>query len=93
VGSFDCVADKARLSGKCHICPNRKDVGNEWICCSDCSEPAITDVKSKTGYCQTDAYLSFQPKPRGESNYIVESHLLLWISLSSCVSVMTLFPV
>lgn len=71
-----CREDKARLSGKCHICPNRKDVGNEWICCSDCSEPAITDVKSKTGYCQTDAYLSFQPKPRE----IFKWHVREWTS-------------
>ncbi|KAG0555269.1 hypothetical protein KC19_12G157400 [Ceratodon purpureus] len=59
-----CREDKARLSKTCSRCPSRKDVGNEWVCCSDCSEPAITDGKSKTGYCQTDAYLTFQPKPR-----------------------------
>lgn len=59
-----CREDKARESTSCSRCSIQKEIGNEWFCCSDCSEPVVTDAKSKTGYCQTDAYLSVQPKPR-----------------------------
>lgn len=62
---FQCCREgRARLSSTCSKCPNKKDIGSDWICCSDCSEPFITEAKSKFGYCQTDAYLSVQPKPR-----------------------------
>lgn len=65
--SGECVGgpDKAEESTFCSRCATKKEIGDEWYCCSDCSEPAVTDVKSKTGYCQTEAHLRVQPKPRG----------------------------
>lgn len=59
-----CKEDKAEESTFCSRCATKKEIGDEWYCCSDCSEPAVTDAKSKTGYCQTDAHLRVQPKPR-----------------------------
>lgn len=60
-----CTEGRAReSSNSCNRCPNKAELGDGWICCSDCSEAFITDAKRKTGYCQTDAFLTYQPKPR-----------------------------
>jgi hypothetical protein len=45
------------------IVPNKVDVGDQWLCCSDCSEPQITDADAQVGYCQMDASLASQLKP------------------------------
>ncbi len=50
----------------CGQCANKVDVGEEWLCCSDCSEPQITDTDARVGFCQTRASLGSQLKPRGQ---------------------------
>ncbi|CAM6070432.1 unnamed protein product [Sphagnum tenellum] len=55
---------KAREGADCAQCSNKVDVGDEWLCCSDCSEPQITDADAQVGYCQMDASLGSQLKPR-----------------------------
>jgi hypothetical protein len=55
---------KAREGADCAQCSNKVDVGDEWLCCSDCSAPQITDADAQVGYCQMDASLGSQLKPR-----------------------------
>ncbi len=57
---------KAREGADCAQCTNKVDVGDEWLCCSDCSEPQITDADARVGYCQMGASLGSQFKPQGE---------------------------
>lgn len=72
---------RVRLSSICSKCLNKKDIGSDWICCSDCFEFFIIEVKSKFGYCQMDVYLSVQLKFWGENLYllVVWNMLYLWI--------------
>ncbi|BBN14276.1 hypothetical protein MPTK1_6g10300 [Marchantia polymorpha subsp. ruderalis] len=51
-------------SDDCARCPNRVEVGNHWMCCSDCSEAKVTNHIAETGFCRSGAQLSIQPKSR-----------------------------
>lgn len=59
-----CKEGKAMEHADCGQCANKVDVGEEWLCCSDCSEPQITDTDARVGFCQTRASLGSQLKPR-----------------------------
>lgn len=53
------------VTNKCVKCENKIDYGDEFICCTDCSDPYVTDKSTKLGYCKTGAEVGVQAKPRG----------------------------
>lgn len=53
-----------KVTNRCTICKNKLDFGDEFVCCSDCSEPYLIDKNSKLGYCNTGAELAVQLKPQ-----------------------------
>ncbi|KAL5698503.1 hypothetical protein ACHQM5_029535 [Ranunculus cassubicifolius] len=65
-----CKLETSKAADTCAKCKNKADYGNEYICCSDCSDPYIIDENTKLGYCRTGAELSMQPKPREHFKWI-----------------------
>ncbi|XP_039123927.1 thrombospondin type-1 domain-containing protein 4-like [Dioscorea cayenensis subsp. rotundata] len=59
-----CKPERPRATDRCSSCDNKIDFGDEYICCTDCSEPYLIDNKSKLGYCKTGAELAMQLKPQ-----------------------------
>ncbi|KAL2620974.1 hypothetical protein R1flu_001179 [Riccia fluitans] len=59
-----CNEETPTPSDECAQCPNRIEVGNHWMCCSDCSDATVTSYEAQTGFCRTGARLSIQPKAR-----------------------------
>ncbi|CAL9145065.1 unnamed protein product [Musa hybrid cultivar] len=59
-----CKPENPRLTNKCTICKNKLDFGDEYICCTDCSDPYLIEKNRKLGYCKTGAVLAVQLKPQ-----------------------------
>ncbi|XP_077211413.1 uncharacterized protein LOC143846746 [Tasmannia lanceolata] len=59
-----CKPESPKVTDRCSKCKNRVDYGDEYICCTDCSDPYLTDKNTKLGYCKTGAELALQLKPR-----------------------------
>lgn len=57
--------ESPKITDRCTKCKNKVDYGDEYICCTDCSDPYITDRNTKLGYCKTGAELAVQLKPKG----------------------------
>ncbi|KAL5975256.1 hypothetical protein ACLOJK_031935 [Asimina triloba] len=56
--------ESPKKTDRCLKCKNKIDFGEEYICCTDCSDPYLTDKNTKLGYCKTGAELSMQLKPK-----------------------------
>ncbi|XP_020106230.1 ADAMTS-like protein 2 isoform X1 [Ananas comosus] len=59
-----CIPETPKVTNRCGRCNNKLDFGEEYICCTDCSEPYIMDKASKLGYCKSGAQLAMQLKPQ-----------------------------
>ncbi|XP_010254315.1 PREDICTED: ADAMTS-like protein 2 isoform X2 [Nelumbo nucifera] len=59
-----CKTESPKVTDKCSKCKNKIDYGDEYICCTDCSDPYVTDKNTKLGYCKTGAELAMQLKPK-----------------------------
>ncbi|KAJ0971257.1 hypothetical protein J5N97_019216 [Dioscorea zingiberensis] len=59
-----CKPEIPRSTDRCSSCNNKMDFGDEYICCTDCSDPYLIDKNSKLGYCKTGAELAMQLKPQ-----------------------------
>ncbi|KAG6489935.1 hypothetical protein ZIOFF_051216 [Zingiber officinale] len=56
--------ERPRVTNKCSRCNNKLDFGDEYVCCTDCSDPYLMDKSSKFGFCKTGAELAIQLKPQ-----------------------------
>ncbi|RZS27461.1 hypothetical protein BHM03_00060939 [Ensete ventricosum] len=63
-------AENPRVTNRCTRCKNKLDFGDEYICCTDCSDPYLIDKNTKLGYCKTGAELAVQLKPHGSYHCI-----------------------
>ncbi|KAG6493088.1 hypothetical protein ZIOFF_048064 [Zingiber officinale] len=59
-----CKPERPRVTSKCSRCNNKLDFGDEYVCCTDCSDPYLMDKSSKFGFCKTGAELAIQLKPQ-----------------------------
>ncbi|XP_042478395.1 uncharacterized protein LOC122059586 [Macadamia integrifolia] len=59
-----CKPESPKVTDKCAKCKNKLDYGDEYICCTDCSYPYLSNKNTKLGYCKTGAELAVQLKPR-----------------------------
>eukprot|EP00268_Persea_americana_P047338 TRINITY_DN4926_c0_g1_i1.p1 TRINITY_DN4926_c0_g1~~TRINITY_DN4926_c0_g1_i1.p1 ORF type:complete len:269 (+),score=26.91 TRINITY_DN4926_c0_g1_i1:119-925(+) len=74
-----CKPESPKVTDKCTKCKNKVDYGDEYICCTDCSDPYITDKNTKLGYCKTGAELAVQLKPKEVFQWIAGP----WMKCSS----------
>ncbi|KMZ61869.1 hypothetical protein ZOSMA_4G01580 [Zostera marina] len=66
-----CRPDVPKVSKECIKCKNKLDFGDEYVCCTDCSDPYLLDKNSKLGYCKTESDLVMQLKPLETFRWIV----------------------
>eukprot|EP01018_Ginkgo_biloba_P022588 Gb_18485 [translate_table: standard] len=59
-----CKEETPKAIDACSKCENKIDLGDEYVCCTDCSDPSITNKDTKLGYCRTGAQLAIQFKPQ-----------------------------
>lgn len=59
-----CKPESPKVTNRCSRCNNKLDFGDEYICCTDCSDPYLIDKNTKFGYCKTGAELAVQLKPQ-----------------------------
>ncbi|XP_029121173.1 uncharacterized protein [Elaeis guineensis] len=59
-----CKPESPRVTNRCARCQIKLDFGDEYICCTDCSDPYLIDKSSKLGYCKSGAELTKQLKPQ-----------------------------
>lgn len=74
-----CKPESPKVTDRCKKCKNKVDYGDEYICCTDCSDPYLTDKNTKLGYCKTGAELGMQLKPREVFQWIARP----WMKCSS----------
>ncbi|CAA6671728.1 unnamed protein product [Spirodela intermedia] len=76
---YCCIPESPTVTDRCMKCRNKLDFGDEYLCCTDCSEPFLIDTSSKLGYCKTGAKLSVQLKPQEKFRWVVGT----WMKCSS----------
>lgn len=59
-----CKPESPKVTNRCATCQIKLDFGDEYICCTDCSDPYLFDKSSKLGYCKSGAELAKQLKPQ-----------------------------
>ncbi|KAK9130868.1 hypothetical protein Sjap_011355 [Stephania japonica] len=64
------LVNSPKVTDKCTRCKNKLDYGDEYLCCTDCSDPSIIDTNAKLGYCKTGAELVSQIKPQGHFKWV-----------------------
>ncbi|XP_058074585.1 uncharacterized protein LOC131223258 [Magnolia sinica] len=74
-----CKPESPKITDRCWKCKNKVDYGEEYICCTDCSDPYLTDKNTKLGYCKTGAELAVQLKPKEVFKWIAGP----WMKCSS----------
>ncbi|KAG9459730.1 hypothetical protein H6P81_004238 [Aristolochia fimbriata] len=74
-----CKPETPKVTDRCVKCDNKVDFGDEFICCTDCSEAYITDKNTKLGYCKSGAELAVQLKPQEVFKWIAGP----WMKCSS----------
>lgn len=67
------------MSKECIKCKNKLDFGDEYVCCTDCSDPYLLDKNSKLGYCKTESDLVMQLKPLGAFSSICSFSILCFL--------------
>ncbi|PIA42607.1 hypothetical protein AQUCO_02000204v1 [Aquilegia coerulea] len=65
-----CKLESPKVTDRCVKCKNKVDYGDEYVCCTDCSDPYIMDANTKSGYCMTGAELAVQLKPREHFKWV-----------------------
>lgn len=74
-----CKPENPKVSKRCMRCKNKLDFGDEYICCTDCSDPSLIDKNSKFGYCKSGAELAVQLKPQETFKWVAGP----WMKCSS----------
>lgn len=74
-----CKPENPKVTDRCSRCKNKLDFGDEYICCTDCSDPFLIDKNTKFGYCKTGAELAVQLKPQETFEWVAGP----WMQCSS----------
>lgn len=74
-----CKPESPRVTEMCSKCRSKIDFGDEYICCTDCSDPYLVDKNTKIGYCKSGAELVVQLKPQETFNWVAGP----WMKCSS----------
>ncbi|XP_048233642.1 A disintegrin and metalloproteinase with thrombospondin motifs 7-like [Ricinus communis] len=62
---YCCIPETPEVTkDRCSKCDTKVDTGDEYICCTDCSDPHMYSDELKSGYCRSGAKLLVEPQPK-----------------------------